>query len=389
MEMVDRIMQWSNVNSGSLNVAGLERMSSLLTQAFLSLGCDSTTVSLPLMEIVDNAGLPQTVEVGPLLRFWKRPEAPIQVLLVGHMDTVFEPEHPFQQAMRHSDSILVGPGVADMKGGLCVMLEALKAFEASSVSKQLGWEVLINPDEEMGSIGSGAYLAERAKAHQVGLLFEPAMDESGTLAGERKGSGRFTVVVRGRAAHAGRDFQEGRNAITALANIIQQLELLNGQRAGVTLNIGQIQGGGAVNVVPALAIARLDIRISEVSDAMWVQEHLKLIINAANEREGFQVELKGQFNRKPKPMVGKTKELYEWAAGIGKNIGQTLTWKPSGGCCDGNNLYEAGLPNIDSLGVCGGKIHSSEEYLKIDSLASRVQLTTAILLGLNEGLPFK
>ncbi len=382
--MVERIMQWSNINSGSFNVPGLERMAAALTQAFSVLACEGNVFSLPPVEHVDSMGVTKQIDVGPALRFWKRPNAPIQVLLVGHMDTVFELDHTFQVATRQDKHVLRGPGVADMKGGICIMLEALKLFEQSPHASQLGWEVIINPDEEIGSFSSGPLLAERAKAHHVGLLFEPAMDEQGTLAGERKGSGNFVFVVHGHAAHAGRDFDKGRNAIVVLSDIITQVNALNSQRDGVTLNVGQVQGGGAVNVVPPLAICRLDVRIKQVDDHMWVLEHLNNIVAAANLKEGFKVELKGGFNRKPKALNDKTKALYDLLAEVGKELGHTITWKPSGGCCDGNNLADAGLPNIDTLGVCGGNIHSEEEYLLVNSLVPRAKLTAALLLRLSE-----
>ncbi len=383
-EMVEQIMQWSNINSGSLNVPGLERMAAVLTQAFSGLECEGNVLSLPPLKQVDSLGHTKMVDLGPMLRFWKRPKAPIQVLLVGHMDTVFELEHPFQRALRKSQNIINGPGVADMKGGICVMLNALKAFEKSPNASALGWEVLINPDEEIGSSGSASFLAERAKNHQVGLLFEPAMDEIGTLAGERKGTGNFTIVVHGRAAHAGRSFEQGRNAITLLSYIVNAVDGLNGKQEGITLNVGQIQGGGAINIVPALAIARIDVRLKKNGDELWVKDQLESIIASVEKRDGFKVELHGTFTRKPKIITGKTQELYNLVKELGQEIGQTITWKPSGGCCDGNNLAEAGLPNVDTLGVCGGAIHSEEEYLLVDSLAERTKLTTAILIRLSE-----
>ncbi len=383
--MIAQITQWANINTGSFNVPGLERMAAVLAQAFSVLRCESKIFSLPPIEHVDSMGISQRVDIGPALRFWKRPEAPIQVLLVGHMDTVFEVEHPFQVVTREDKRVLKGPGITDMKGGICIMLEALKLFEKSPNASQLGWEVIINPDEEIGSFGSAPLLAERAKVHHVGLLFEPAMDNQGTLAGERKGCGNFVFVVHGRAAHAGRAFNEGRNAITLLSEIITQIDALNEQREGVTLNVGQVQGGGATNVVPPLAICRLDVRIKHMDDHAWVLKHLNAITVAANQKEGFKVELKGSFNRKPKILAGKTKALYDLLTEVGQELGYPIACKPSGGCCDGNNLSDAGLPNIDTLGVCGGNIHSDEEYLLTDSLVPRAKLTAALLWRLSEG----
>lgn len=381
--LAEQITQWSNINSGSFNVPGLERMAAVLTEAFSELQCEGSVMSLPPLKEIDKLGYAHTLDVGPLLRFWKRPKAPVQVLLTGHMDTVFGLEHSFQKAVR-TEQMLNGPGVADMKGGLCILLHALRAFEKSPWAKNLGWEVLINPDEEIGSHGSAPFFEERAKAHHVGLLFEPAMDMGGTLAGARKGSGLFTWVVRGRAAHAGRAFEQGRNAITLIASIVDRLEGLNGAQPGLTINVGHIRGGGATNIVPDLAIARIDVRIQTREDAFWLQKKFSDIITEYNQREGFSVELHGGFTRIPKLLTGKTLELYELVKKIGAEIGQTITWKPSGGCCDGNNLAAVGLPNIDTLGVCGGGIHSEQEFLKVDSLLDRVKLTTAILIRLSE-----
>ncbi len=385
-EMADRVLQWSNINTGSYNVLGLERMSAVLTEAFSVLECEGEILPLPPIEQIDNEGLSKKVAVGPLLRFWKRPKAPQQVLLMGHMDTVFPLDHPFQRAFYKNDdpNILVGPGVTDMKGGLCVILEALKAFEKCPQAKNLGWELLINPDEEIGSLASAPFLNERAKMHHLALLFEPAMDEQGTLAGARKGSGKFAIVVHGQAAHAGRDFHLGRNAICALADIILELESLNQQREGLTVNVGKVEGGGSVNVVPNLAIARLDIRILKMEDEIWVRTEIERCLAKVQKAREVKVEFIGQFTRKPKELKGKTLKLYEWVAELARKEGQNLSWKLSGGCSDGNNMSAAGLPNIDTLGVCGGKIHSEGEYLLIDSLGKRAQLSLDILTHLSE-----
>ena len=301
------------------------------------------------------------------------------------MDTVHRLDSPFQEAKQISDTVLVGPGVTDMKGGLCILLEALKLFEKSENAKNLGWELIINPDEEIGSIASGPFIEERAKYHQLGLVFEPAMDEKGTLASERKGSGKFSILVQGRAAHSGRDFHLGRNAITLLAKMIVEIDALNANDKGITFNVGYIEGGGSVNVVPAFAQCQLDIRTVAANQEAWILEKLNGIIADANQNEGFKVKLQGKFTRKPKVMSEKNQALYDFVARLGKELGQTITWKPSGGCSDGNNLSAVGLPNIDSLGVCGGKIHSEEEFCRIDSLVPRAKLVTAILLRLSEG----
>ncbi len=384
-QCVDRIVQWSNINTHSHNVSGLERFATMVSQAFAELDCEKET---RFSTSAKEAGAPNNsaeVNVGPVLRFWKRPEAPVQVLLVGHLDTVFSVNHPFQTCIRRSEKIIEGPGVSDMKGGLCVILEALKAFERLDISEQLGWEVFLNSDEEIGSIGSTALLRERAKKHQVGLVFEPAVDEKGTLAGERKGNGKFSLTVQGREAHAGRDLSLGRNAITQLSALILKIDALNGQREGMSINIGRVQGGGPLNVVPAHATCHMDIRIQTLEDATWIKTTLEEMVSTANLEEGFQAELHGDFLKQPKLLTGEMLRFYNFVADVGKKLGQTITWQKTGGVCDGNTLASVGLPNVDTLGVCGGGIHSAKEYLLVDSLLERIKLSTGILLELSAG----
>jgi glutamate carboxypeptidase len=385
-DMADRVIQWSNINSGSDNVLGLERMAATLSQAFSELVCEGDLLSLPPIEKIDSEGGLQQKDVGPLLRFWKRKEAPTQVLLMGHMDTVFPIDHPFQKAFFEDKDfkVLRGPGVADMKGGLCILLEALKAFEKSPNAEKLGWEIIINPDEEIGSLASAPFIQERAKAHHLALLFEPAMDEKGTLAGQRKGSGKFTIVVHGLAAHAGRDFHLGRNAICALSDVVLHLESLNQKREGLTINVGKIEGGGSENVVPNLAIARIDIRTFQVQDEAWIIHEMETAIEKIQKAREVKIELMGHFTRKPKLLEGKTLKLYELVVELARKQGENLGIKLSGGCSDGNNLSAAGLPNVDTLGVYGGKIHSAEEYLIVDSLGKRAKLCFSILSYLSE-----
>lgn len=181
------------------------------------------------------------------------PSASARVLLAIHYDTVFGPEHCFQQCTRLSDTSLRGPGVADAKGGIVVLRYALQALLKYQIHGEVGWTVVLNPDEELGSPNSSTYLRDLASEFEFGLLFEPALP-TGALVSQRKGSGNFTAVVRGRAAHAGRHFEDGRNALAEISRLAAALDALNGLREGTTINIGHITGGGPVNIVPELAV---------------------------------------------------------------------------------------------------------------------------------------
>lgn len=382
--MIALTERWANINSGSYNLEGLRHMRWELAEAFVPLEAGNEVLSLePLMQ-VNSKGETVSIEMAEALTIRKRPEAPIQVLLVGHMDTVYGIDHPFQKTTMLSENIMNGPGVADLKGGLAVMLHALLALERSPWAQNIGWQVLLNPDEEIGSIASDPLLKAAAKGKHLGLVYEPSLAD-GTMAGERKGSGNFTLVVRGRAAHAGRNPQDGRNAIVALAELTAALFALNGKREGVTLNPGKVEGGGALNVVPDLAILRFNVRTRTVEDETWVLEAVHKLVEECSNKEGYTAELHGFFTRKPKPMAPQVKALFDLVQQCGSELGLTIGVKPSGGCCDGNNLWHHGLPNVDTLGVRGANIHSEQEVIHLDSLVERARLSALLLMKLAKG----
>lgn len=383
--MIATLVEWARINSGSYNFQGLEHMRGVLINAFAPLEAALTIIEPnPITEIsLQGEGLCFTP--GKIISLKKRPEVARQILLCGHMDSVYGSDHPFQDVTWENDNYLKGPAVADMKGGLLVMLYALLAFEQSDNAHQLGWEVIINADEEIGSPGSAFYLEAAAKQAMAGLVFEPAMTPEGVLAGERKGNGKFTLIAKGKAAHAGRDFYAGRNAICFLAEVITAINLLNKKEQSLTINIGKIAGGNALNMVPDLAIAQLDVRVKTVEEEHQFLVAMQTLIAQFNQQEGFHLEMTGHFGRKPKPITPDTLRLFELVKKAGNELDLTIEWRPSGGCCDGNNLAAQGLPVVDTLGVRGGKLHSSEEFILVDSLVERAQLTAALLQKLADG----
>lgn len=384
-QMISQVKDWSLINSGSNNLDGLAIMGQEIKTSFAELGGEAEVILLPPSTKITDTGDEEPLHLGPVYRFSKRPQAKRRVLLTGHLDTVFPKDHPFQTYRMLDDLTLNGPGVADMKGGLIVMLNALLALERNDPGNELGWEVLISSDEEIGSIGSAAILADRAPHAHIGLTYEPALAD-GTLAGARKGSGNFSLVVRGRASHAGRAFHEGRNAVVALSEIVTGLYVLNGQRDGVTVNPAVITGGTAPNIVPDRAVLRFNARVKEDADAQWVLDKVKTLIAPIAAREGYDVDLHGGFNRPPKPLTAQNKALFDVVKACGSVLDLDVHYRPTGGCCEGNNLAAAGLPNVDTLGVRGGKIHSPDEFVLIDSFSERAKLSALILLGYADGL---
>jgi len=223
-----------------------------------------------------------------------------------------------------------------------------------------------------------------AKQHDVGLLFEPALPD-GSLVASRKGSGNFTVVMRGRSAHAGRDFHAGRNAVVALAEFVVRLNQFNARAAGVTVNVGRFEGGGAVNVVPDLATCRLNVRVTAHAEREEFDASLSDLAQEFATREGYRLELHRGSSAPPKVADAATLRLLDHAAACGRAIGLDLHWRDSGGTCDGNRLAAAGLPNLDSLGPRGGNLHSPDEFLLLDSLTERAKLSAILLIKLAAG----
>lgn len=382
--MVEQLHHFCSINSGSDHLNGLAKMADVLKGAYSTLADDiefKTPAPLPIMTMSGELSLQQC---GDALLIRKRPELKRRVLLSGHMDTVYSANHPFQTLNAIDEHHVNGPGVADMKGGLIVMLHALSAFEHTKVASSLGWDVVINADEEIGSPTSSLIFDAIASRYQAALVYEPAMNASGTLAKNRKGSGKMTLVASGKAAHAGRAFDEGRNAICYLAEVITAVHALNGQREGVTINVGKVAGGTALNVVPDKAVTQLDIRISLPEDEFWVREQLDRI-KAQLARPDYTLTIHGSFGRPVKRVCPATERLFHRIQRLGKELGLAIDWKDSGGCCDGNNLAQHGLAVLDTLGVRGGNIHSAEEFIVLDSLSERSALSALLLVDLAQG----
>lgn len=378
------LTRWASINSYSYNLAGLEKMLAALEQDFSVLGGEIQRIELLPQTTMNPDGQTVARPLGRALRIRKRPGAKRKIFLCCHMDTVFPEDHEFQNCARIGENTLTGPGVADAKGGLLVMLTALSCFEKSPWADNLGWEVLINPDEEIGSPGSAPLLVEAAKENNLGLVFEPCFPD-GKLVGQRKGSGNFSVLIRGKAAHAGRDPHAGRNAINATAQFILELNSIHDPDRGITVNAGYIEGGGPVNVVPDRAFCRFNVRVATKDDEQRFDEHLSRALDKINALDGISLTIAGGFGRKPKPLDEGTSKLLEILSDCGRDLGVALQWTTSGGTCDGNNLAAEGLLTVDSLGPRGGNLHTGSEYVVIDSLVERAKLSGLLLMKLASG----
>lgn len=383
-DMQQRTLEWARINTGSWNKEGLELLAPKLVEAFSALDAKATATHPDAFEKVGNNGEVESFDTGPIIEVVARPEADVQVIMSGHYDTVF-PQNTFTEITDIGNDRLNGPGLADMKGGLSVMLGALQAFEAGPLKEKLGYRIVMTPDEETGNFASAPFLAAAAKSGAlVGMTYEPCMD-TGAMSGGRKGSAVFDVILRGKSAHAGRAKEEGRSALEAAAHMVVALEALNGQYEGVTFNVGAIDGGGAVNIVPDLAIVRFGARAPDAEAAEWATQQVKDLLKAATDRDGISGHMHGGFYRPPKPRNAAQQKLFDAVTDTGKAIGLELEFVDTGGVCEGNNIFAAGVPNVDTLGVMGGRIHSSEEYVVMSSFVERAQLSALLLNRFADG----
>ncbi|WP_370338667.1 hydrolase [Parvularcula marina] len=382
--MLARTIEWARINTGSHNIEGLKAFFPMLKAAFEELDAEVRAEPGDPIPLVGEDGVEVSIETSPVLRVTARPEAPVQVVLSGHYDTVFPPG-TFEEIRELGDGRWNGPGLCDMKGGLVVMLEALKTFEAGPMKDRLGYQIVVTPDEEIGNFASSRALTEAAQsgAH-IGMTYEPCL-ETGDLAGGRKGSSIFDIVLRGKSAHAGRAKEEGRSALHAAAELVVGLEELNGKREGVTVNVGSIDGGGAVNIVPDLAIVRLGARAPDAEAADWCTKAVTALYEKAIARDGISGEMHGGFYRPPKPRNDAQQALFDAVRDTGRALGLELGFVDTGGVCEGNNIFAAGVPNVDTLGIRGGRIHSHEEFIMAESFAERAGLSALFLNRLADG----
>jgi len=381
--MLAQVRQWSLVNSGSRNLAGLATMAGLLADAFAVLPGEVVLRDADGGEAVDAAGNVQSLDYGRNLHVRVRPDAPVQLLFTGHMDTVYAPDHPFQTLTDlDGGAVINGPGVADMKGGLALMLAALRAVEASPFAPRIGYEVVINSDEEIASPGSATLIAQAARGKLAAFTYEPSSLPDGTLAGARPGSGNFSMVISGRSAHAGRNPEDGRNAVVAAADLA--LRLSRARRAGLAINPARIDGGGPNNVVPDRAILRVNLRPALPEDEAIARTLIDELVSAVAAEHDVAIHVHGGFGRPPKPIDEKAAKLFALVEESAALLGRPITHKASGGVCDGNNIAACGVPVVDTMGARGGAIHSRDEYLIVESLPERAQLSTLVMLRLAE-----
>ncbi len=375
--MLAQVTQWAAINSGTANLSGLAKVAELLATSFSALPGALRLVDPVPEESVSADGSKRLIQRGQHLHLSVRPTANRRILMTGHMDTVFPADHPFQALHEIEPGVINGPGTADMKGGIAVMLAALNAFETGPDASAIGYDVLINSDEETGSASSAALIAGLAQGKLAALTYEPAALPDGTLAGARPGSGNFSFIVTGKSAHAGRNPDDGRNALIAAASLALALAAL--KAPGISVNPAKIDGGGPNNVVPDHAVLRVNLRPATPDIEASAKAAIDRLVAEIAAKHDVAIHVHGGFGRPPKPMDAKAEALFGLVKQCGGDLGQNISWKASGGVCDGNNIAACGVPIVDTMGVRGGAIHSSDEYMIVESLGERAMLSALTL----------
>jgi len=304
-----------------------------------------------------------------------------RVLLVGHMDTVFDPGTAAERPFRVDDGIAHGPGVTDMKSGLLAGLYALKAI--IDVDGALPFERLTfvaNPDEEIGSPTSTPHIRAAAATADACLVLECAR-ANGDIVSARKGIIDARVVVHGRAAHAGVEPEKGRNAILEAARITTDLHALNGRWPAVTVNVGVIRGGTRPNVVPERCELEVDVRSTTGEGLDEAEAAIRAVI-AATTVPDTRTELEVMAGWRPMEKLERSGRLVEHAQTVARRLGFEVRDTATGGASDANTTAGMGIPSLDGLGPIGGNDHSPAEYLELDSVGPRTTLVAGLLLAI-------
>ncbi|MFY9997414.1 MAG: M20 family metallopeptidase [Leclercia sp.] len=316
-------------------------------------------------------------KVGPGVLVTNKPQAEqFDVLLVGHLDTVFAPGTVAQRPLTQDETRLYGPGVSDMKSGLLNILWAMRGLDAAD-NARLSIAVAMNPDEETGSVYSHEWIGELAKRSRCVLVCEAARAD-GSLVKARKGMAGYQLAFSGVAAHAGNDPEKGRSAIVALAHSILAINGLADLARGTTLNVGVINGGSAGNVVADSASAELDVRFWENDEYDRVHQQLQALC-AQGFLEGVTTSIV-RVNHKPAMAASdETRALMQLVEKAGSEEGIAITWQAVGGGSDANHTAALGIPTLDGFGPTGAGFHSPAEWLEIASIEQRIRLLKRVV----------
>lgn len=356
-----------NVDCGTKTTEGVTHVAKLMQKKYQDLGWHTELV-----------GLGSAVGKGVFAT--NKPDAQqYDVLLVGHLDTVFPEGTAAERPMSLDEKNAYGPGVSDMKSGLLNIVWAIRQLEDADLNR-LSIAVTMNPDEEIGSPHSHHWIGEHAKKSKCVLVAEAARLD-GSLVKARKGASTYKLSFSGRASHAGNAPEQGRSTITELAHWILEINKLANPEVGTTLNVGVVKGGDAGNIVPDKAEALVDLRFRSADEYKRVNQVLTDMAKTSFTPDiGISLT---QISLMPAmDPSAETEKLMALVERCGKEEGIEITWQSVGGGSDANHTAALGVPSLDGLGPIGGNFHSPQEYLVLDSIIPRIKLLKRVISSL-------
>ncbi|UJF16925.1 M20 family metallopeptidase [Vibrio sp. SS-MA-C1-2] len=355
---IEELRALVNVDCGTLNVDGINNIAAQMSEKYQAFNWQIKEVALG--------------DAGKGLEIRNKPETKkIDLMLLGHMDTVFPVGTVAERPMTMDETRIYGPGCGDMKTGLLTIVHALKMSDPA-VLDNLSICVVMNPDEEIGSTYSKEWITEIAKKSSCALVAEAGRYE-GSLVKARKGMARYNVKFSGVAAHSGNDPEKGRSAISEMANWIVNVDKLSNLESGTTLNVGVVSGGVTANVVADSAEAVVDLRYWDNSEYQDIHGRLMAMAETSFVEGTSATITQSAFVPAMSPST-ETEKLMKLVEKAGENVNIPITWMACGGGSDANTTASLGIPTLDGMSSIGGGFHSTAEYVEIDSIEPRIML---------------
>ncbi|WP_028865799.1 M20 family metallopeptidase [Psychromonas aquimarina] len=352
-----------DVDCGTYTKDGIEVIAAQMQQKYLDMGWDVNRIDCGA--------------AGTGLEVRNKPESSaIDVMLIGHMDTVFPEGTAAARPMTFDEKRVYGPGVSDMKSGLLNVVHALRNIDKKILDK-LSICICMNPDEEIGSLHSEAWLKSVA-VNAKNVLVAEAARADGSLVKARKGMARYRLTFSGKAAHAGNEPQNGRSAVTEMANWILAINNLTNFESGTTLNVGVVKGGAGANIVPDSAEAIVDVRFWDNNEYAEADEKIRILTETPFV-EGVTITVEREAHKPSMVPTEKTEALMALVEESGKELDIEIKWQEVGGGSDANLTAVMGIPTLDGLGPAGAGFHSADEYLELDTIEPRIKLLMKVL----------
>ncbi len=369
-DMIDLLETLVNIDSGSYDKAGVDAVGLELSKFLKSYGIETETIPL------ENHG--DAIRASSGQSSSNRP-----ILLMGHRDTVFPKGEVSERPFKIEDGIAYGPGVADMKAGLVINSFVLVAMAELGEDAPLV-ACLYTGDEEIASPSSRPIIENEARNARVVFNSEPGR-MNGNLVSSRKGGTFYRVEFTGIPAHSGSQYEKGRSAIEAMARKIQSWHGLSDIEAGITVNVGLVQGGKSINMVAPVASCEIDVRYPDMDTREHIQKRIKEIADKTDiEGTTTELQIMGEFN----PLVESegAKKLLETYSGVAREHGREVTAEFTGACADSGFAAAVGTPTLCATGPIGGNVHTPQEYLEVKSVLERAQLLAMTILRLPDDL---